>query len=72
MDKTTIDELEQIAESCQVRKLCATCGEVYTEVDNLGLPCSMHPVSRLDSSSASLKRWASPPESVVALWPKRM
>jgi hypothetical protein len=59
MDKTTIDELEQIAESCQVRKLCATCGEVYTEVDNLGLPCSMHPGEPIgDSREGCLRVWS--------------
>lgn len=33
---------------------------------------SVLPVSRLDSSKASLTRWASPPERVVADWPRRM
>ena len=32
----------------------------------------VRPVSRLESSRASLTRWASPPERVVADWPRRM
>ena len=34
--------------------------------------CEKRPVARRDSSVASLTRWASPPERVVAGWPKRM
>ena len=33
---------------------------------------SVRPVATLESSEASLMRWASPPDSVVAGWPRRM
>ena len=56
---STTTTLEEIEKACTRLKQCGACGKMYTDVDNLTLPCCTHPGEPLgDFAEPDLRVWS--------------